>query len=367
MSRRPAGGVRRIVFWQPIESPHQRDFLEAVAVAFGGEVVLAAETRLPAERVAQGWPGVVHERVRVLNAADPAIFRDLVACDARDTLHVFSGFFSHRIVWSAFRRLASTSARRAMISEAPEMVFATGWVKRLRGRYLVQRFGDRFDFIMAMGTVGRRFMEDVGFPSERVVTFGYRLRVPDLPSPPAASESIGPVHLLAAGQLIHRKGFDVLLDACAMLPAEGWTCRIYGDGPLRETLLHRVRRLSLGRRVQLSPTIANEHLRREIATSDVCVVPSRHDGWGMLVNESLIAGTPVVCSDNCGAADLVSEDVVGQVVPAGDSSALAAVLRDCIAAGRIDAARRSLIHAVAVRHGVDEIVELFLSRLDGLP
>lgn len=354
---------RRIVFWQPIVSPHQRDFLEGVAAAFGGEVILATEKRLPAERIAQGWPDVVHDRVRVVEANDPDVYRRLVSFDAADTLHVFSGFFSHRIVWRAFHRLAPTAARRAVLSESPEMSFPAGVIKRLRGRFLVHRFGTRIEFVMAMGRLGRRFMEDVGFPRDRIVTFGYRLAVPSEPWPRTPASPSGQVRFVAAGQFIHRKGFDVLVDALADIQREGWRCDIYGDGPMRESLFRRIVARSLTDRVCLRSTVANVVLRREIAAADWAVMPSRHDGWGMLVNESLIAGTPVVCTDGSGAADLIVDAVAGNVVPAGDSAALATVLQGCVSGGKIGEEHRRRIHAVASRHGVDEIVQAFLLRV----
>lgn len=360
------GRPRRIVFWQPIVSPHQRDFLEAVAAVFDGEVTLAAERGLPPERVAQGWPAVSHDRVAVVDAADPATFHDLVSLGDPDTLHVFSGFFSHRIVWRAFRRLESSRARMAMLSEAPERRFPSGWLKNVRGTFLVGRHGGRFDFVMAMGSLGRRFMEDMGFPPAKIVTFGYRLPVPDRPWPPSPATTPGTVTFLAAGQLIRRKGMDVLLDACAMVPPGAWACEIVGDGPLRAALERRARRLSLTGSVRFSSTVPNTEMRRKLAAADWSVIPSRHDGWGMLVNESLIAGTPVICSDGCGAADLVTGAIAGRVVPAGDRAALAAVMQESVAGGKIDARRRSSVHAVALRHGVDELVVAFLGRVAGL-
>jgi glycosyltransferase involved in cell wall biosynthesis len=64
------------------------------------------------------------------------------------------------------------------------------------------------------------------------------------------------------------------------------------------------------------------------ALAEATVVPSRAETWGVIVNESLASGTPVVVSDAVGAADdLVEEGVNGRVFPATDSAALAAVLR----------------------------------------
>ena len=367
MNASRGGALRRLVFWQPIVSPHQRDFLEALAAAFPGEVVLAAERGLPAERIAMGWPPVVHERVRVVDASAAETFAELVALDRPDTLHLFSGFFSHRIVWRGFRRLVPSSARLAMISEAPEQGLATGWIKRLRGRLLVRRLAPRLEFALAMGAVGRRFFEATGFPAEKLVTFGYYLPAAERPWPAADPAPVGPVRFLAAGQFIRRKGFDLLVDALVGLPEGGWRCTIRGDGPWRRRLERRAARVRRADALSFPGAIPNAALRAEIAASDLVVVPSRHDGWAMLVNEALVAGTPVICSDACGAADMIDAPAAGVVVPAGNVAALRAALTAALAVGRIDARRRLAAHAVARRHDVAGAVTTFLDRIGARP
>lgn len=146
--------VSRIIFWQPFASPHQEAFLEAVAEQFPGEVILGVERDLPPERVAQGWQRPNHKKVRVVdisvlkNHAWLANYRDA------DSLHVFTGFFSHPLVWSGFRKLASSEAKLAIYSEAPEQPLLTGWIKLLRGRLLARRWESRFAFVLAIGGIG---------------------------------------------------------------------------------------------------------------------------------------------------------------------------------------------------------------------
>jgi glycosyltransferase involved in cell wall biosynthesis len=54
------------------------------------------------------------------------------------------------------------------------------------------------------------------------------------------------------------------------------------------------------------------------------VLPSRYDGWGVVVNQALGAGLPIICSDMVGAGfDLVEEEVNGARFPVGDSGVLA--------------------------------------------
>ncbi|MEZ4918234.1 MAG: glycosyltransferase [Saprospiraceae bacterium] len=53
--------------------------------------------------------------------------------------------------------------------------------------------------------------------------------------------------------------------------------------------------------------MSNSELRSNLSKSDLVILPSRFDGWGAIVNESLMVGTPVVCSNMAGASDLINE------------------------------------------------------------
>ena len=162
--------------------------------------------------------------------------------------------------------------------------------------------------------------------------------------------------------MIRRKGLDLLMAALADLDGLPWRCDFYGSGPLEHELRRAAGRLPRAR-VGFHPPMANGEVRRAIAASDCCVVASRHDGWGMVVNEALIAGTPVVCSDGCGAADMIDDPVAGMVVPAGRVRPLAEALQRCLSAGKIDRELRYRVHAVAKRHDPAAGVREFLDRL----
>ena len=343
-----------IIFWQPIASPHQEAFLEAVAervaAAHGVEVMLGVERELPPERSAQGWREASHRHLKVVDISIPANHAALAAHDTATSLHVFSGFFSHPLVWAGFSRLAPTPARLAIFSEAPEQPWQTGWLKRLRGRVLAARWARRFAFVLAIGGVGCEFFSRIGFPKEKIVPFGYFLEVPPLAEPASVRASDGIVRLVSAGQFIHRKGIDLLLRACGKLPATGWRLDCYGAGPERPRLEQVVRNLGLADRVVFHGVVSNDDVRAALAQADCAVLPSRFDGWGMLVNESLAAGTPVVCTESCGAAVLVSSAQLGSVVQPDSAAAISAAMAHAIARGPVQPQDRAAIHAEASAH-----------------
>lgn len=357
--------LERLVFWQPIASPHQEAFLESLARRFDGEVILGVERPLSAERQSQGWRVPHHTNVKIVDISNRSHHAALAAHATAATLHVFSGFFSHPLVWAGFRSLAPSSARLAIFSEAPEQPWATGWIKRLRGSVLAVRWSRRFEFVLAIGGVGCEFFERIGFPLQKIVPFGYFIDVPPLAATGAARADGRVVRFVSAGQLIPRKGVDLLIESCASLPAEGWTLDIFGDGSQRGRLGRRVAALGLADRIRFRGTIPGDSLRTELATFDRAILPSRFDGWGMLASEALAAGTPVICTDACGAAAVVAGGPDNRVVAAGRVDRLADALADAVAAGPVSPEARRMVHDVFERKAsADGAVERFLREVN---
>jgi len=133
-----------------------------------------------------------------------------------------------------------------------------------------------------------------------------------------------PLTILYCGQLIPRKGLDTLMHAFNNLIEAGHNLRLrlVGTGPAENSLrkqLHDRARLS----VEFSGFHPVEDLPELFAESDLFVLPSRYDGWGVVVNQALGAGLPVICSDRVGAADdLIEEDRNGYRFPVGDVQTL---------------------------------------------
>jgi glycosyltransferase involved in cell wall biosynthesis len=133
----------------------------------------------------------------------------------------------------------------------------------------------------------------------------------------------GAPRYLFVGQLIDRKGIRPLLDAFSSLErGELW---IVGDGPL-----HRDVEAAAWRdpRIRMPGHLEPDELARLYASADVLVLPSLYEVWGLVVNEAMQFGLPVVVTDQVGAAvDLVVPEVTGAVVPAGSSDFLAEAMR----------------------------------------
>jgi glycosyltransferase involved in cell wall biosynthesis len=330
-----------------------------VAEQFGSEVVLGVEQPFPAERAAQGWPQPVHRPVTVV---DMRHHDALAAHRGPDMLHVFSGFFSNPLVWAGFRRLARSRARLAIYSEAPEQPPLTGWLKRLRGRFLVARWARRVAFVLAVGVVGCEFYARAGFPAEKIVPLRYFPDPAPLPESAPRNPADTTVRFLSAGQFIHRKGIDLLIAACAKLPRHGWRLDIYGDGPERAAHEQVTAARGLADRIVFHGMASNDVVRRALVAADCAVLPSRFDGWQMLVDEALAAGTPVICTDRCGAAAFPEMCGLVATGPAPRAAALARELATALkAGGSPPEIRHRLAAAVRERSSAAAGAEQFLA------
>ena len=145
--------------------------------------------------------------------------------------------------------------------------------------------------------------------------------------------------VLFASKLQTRKRCEDLLDACLQLAAspQGLTpdrlpyLVIVGDGEERQHLERKAAAASSGS-VRFTGFRNQSELPRFFDLADVFVLPSRHEPWGLIVNEVMNAGRAVIVSDDVGCQpDLITDGVEGLVVPAGDVDALAAALRRVLA------------------------------------
>jgi len=163
---------------------------------------------------------------------------------------------------------------------------------------------------------------------------------------------------LFVGRLIERKGLDVLLEAFARF--EGGELWIAGDGPLDEAVSAAAAR---DRRIRLVGHVAGEDLGDLYRESDVLVVPSLYEAWGLVVHEGLAHGRPVIATDQVGAADdLIDPGVNGYVVPAGSAEETARAMRSVAEwtdEQRIGAVRRSTetLACCSFERGADGFVE----------
>jgi glycosyltransferase involved in cell wall biosynthesis len=178
------------------------------------------------------------------------------------------------------------------------------------------------------------------------------------------------VALLAVGSVVPRKGYDILVDALAMIVDLDWRLVIAGDCTRDRTaagaLAAQIAARGLGTRVRMRGAVGEHELAALHRDADVFVLASRHEGYGMAFAAAVSYGLPVV-GTRAGAIPETVPPGAGILVPSDDAAALAVALRAMIA----DAGLRET-HAAAARAaaaqlpGWDAAARIFLRVLGAL-
>ena len=176
--------------------------------------------------------------------------------------------------------------------------------------------------------------------------------------------------VLAVGRLIPKKGFQHLLDAAALLKAEGMVFRVIiaGDGPERDYLMQRTKALKLERVVTFAGALPNHEIINLLTDAYVLVTPSVKDEHGDIdgipnvLIEAMASERPVIGSDLSGIPEVVNEQT-GRLVPAGSASDLALAIRsllmDKALAKRCGKAGRSVVESsFDIDKNVDKQLEI---------
>ena len=179
---------------------------------------------------------------------------------------------------------------------------------------------------------------------------------------PHTQESDTPL-ILAVGRLVEKKGFDQLIEACALLKQQGvrFACAIVGeDGSAGGALRAQIERLGLADAVQLHGAVTQDQLRDIYRGAHAFALPCQimedgdRDGFPNVLAEAMAMGVPVVSTAISGIPEMIDDGVHGLLVEPRNPQALAAALQRVLT----DAS----LHTDLVRAARARICERFDSR-----
>lgn len=127
--------------------------------------------------------------------------------------------------------------------------------------------------------------------------------------------------VIAVGKFIYSKGFDLLLKAANELPSNVGIYIIGGD--VTKTYLSEINGNDL-KNIHFIEFLNKESLNEYYKISDVFVLPTRSDVWGLVINEAMAKALPIITTDKCGAGiELIVDYENGFIIPDNNSELLA--------------------------------------------
>lgn len=173
----------------------------------------------------------------------------------------------------------------------------------------------------------RILVADFGVPEDLIT-----VALPGFAPPDPQRARVRPPLILSVGQIVARKGHDVLIDALHQIADLPWQMQIVGgtkDAGVARALAAQVDRLNLGARVAFRGRMEASELAAIYRQASIFALATRYEGYGMVFGEALLHGLPIV---TC-AVGAVPETVppgTGLLVPVDDAAAFAAALRSLL-------------------------------------
>src|SRR5271165_773674 len=249
---------------------------------------------------------------------------------------VICGGYNYGASWGALRWARRHHAAFVLWSESNRLDQRNEyvWVESLK-RYFVSRC----DGFVVPGKSSVEYLRLLGAPEERIVTAPnavdnacFKREAESARRQDAlvrAQLDLPQRYILFVGRMVPEKGVLDLLEAYAKLEGEVRSevgLVFAGDGALRAEIMERAKQVRPGT-IRCPGFAQRDDLAKFYALAEALVLPTHSDPWGLVVNEAMACGLPVIVSEVAGCArDLVDDGWNGYVTPRGDPEKLQAVL-----------------------------------------
>jgi glycosyltransferase involved in cell wall biosynthesis len=329
---------KNIITWQPFLTDHQAYTYEALQIASNRELFAFITKTENSVRKSQGWTETKVSSIKRILIPNKIFFsfcfKELFR--HKNDIHIFASPFEdpRLIVFLFITRILGL--KFYLISE-PYSPIREGYLGdassylnmiKMRLRPLLYRFYSLFLRggvlgIFAISKLAYDQYLDHGIPKEKLFQFGYFIprnkQLSNLMKSPLKNSH--PFKIVYVGALIRRKGLDVLQEAICYMQKSGYqvSLDIYGAGD-KDLIISDFDFISYRGLIPFGDA------QQVISHYDLLILPSRYDGWGVVINEALCANVPVVCADSVGAGEVAKNFGAGLSFSRGNSISLASVI-----------------------------------------
>jgi glycosyltransferase involved in cell wall biosynthesis len=282
-----------------------------------------------------GWFSPNWGKVNVIAGInDVRAIKNMINQSANESIHIIGGVKGYRIGNIALNYCLHNKLRVGLLTEGFDPRGVKGLIRKSLTILDHKIWGSDLQFLFAMGKNGVKWYTKCGFSFSKVFTHAYLTEKPYENLTSQSNLLSNDFGLVFLGQCIPRKGVDIVIRALKYLSKLHWHLTIIGDGPAKKTWQKLVMDLNMESQIKFLPAMPNNQALSLVAEKDCLILPSRFDGWGAVVNEALMRGVPVICSDACGASDLLQQKKCGNVFKSGSLENLVELLGEKITAGK---------------------------------
>lgn len=312
-----------IFIWMNLPSHHQVDFFKKINKSYAGLRVLYYG-KISKQRENEGWSE--HSlNINYEEYVSPSI-ESLKGIEGwRNGVHIIPGYGS-RFLRNLSIYFSNNNVAWIHWSEKanPGLLW---WASYPLKRMHANRINNHALGALAIGTAAANDFINWGIKREKIAHLPYSISDVDNlePDQNITNFSAGRKVFLFVGSLYDGKGVDLLLAAFAKISkySSDWCLVLVGKDRTNGHYTRQANRLGIAESVLFRGVIPALYIGSAFSAAHVLVLPSRYDGWGMVVNEAASVGLPLIVSDAAGAAwHMVDHSVNGFRFTSGNVHAL---------------------------------------------
>lgn len=329
----------KLVFWMKEFNYHWVDTLKCIYPLINERIIVVVQKGFSENRMAIGWSAKEEKEYSTIVIPASNWNHDAAKFirENKEAIHFFQGFLggwcSRYFLPLIIRALRARIKTVLMIEHYSasntgyhrDEPFVQACLKaklrpityKLAAKLIQANAKENAFCMLALSQTARNQMEKAGFSGDIIFPFGYFVKE-EKGIERVKARVKEPLNVVYVGSLLKIKGIDIAIDALSEINSDKVRVKldIYGPGELGSPLQKQKEF------VTYKGILPQSQVQRTIAGYDLLLLPSRHDGWGVVVNEALLQGVPVVVSDQVGASCLVQASQSGLIFASGDREEL---------------------------------------------
>lgn len=334
----------RLYFWQEVLSPHQSDFILELSKIKGNEIFWIVEKRRLDYRTKMGWEDVSISSVNIIISPTKTEVKNiLIESKFYKSIHIFSGTRGVKLVRYAFKLACKTKLKVAIQSESIDMKGFKGLMRMILGFIDKFLFSHKITYVFAIGNLGRKWFEFLGYEKNKIFDWGY-FPNPDFIKNESLKFDDTKFNFIYCGSLLKGKGVINLLYAFYNIYQFNPKTHLHivGIGKELNKIKSLIEQFKISDNVTLHGVLLNKQAKYLISNADVLILPSIiKDGWGAVVNEAILNGTRVICSDMCGSSIIIKNNsTFGRVFEHKHTQSLIDSMSELLTKGKLDETER---------------------------
>ena len=332
--------ITEIIWWESCITEHQIHTLSELSKLPNIKLSVFAERNEDLIRKEQGWKECDWTLIDIhLIPIFKYRFIFKTLKDKKNCIHIFGGPFDSSIISFALFLSTLMSIKSYVLTEpyipiAANLHYDKGglrnWflnkIRPLKYRILWTLLKSRVQGVFAISHIAIQQLLRFGINSDKIFPYAYFVPSSKSHSKNDASfqtSSDDLLRIIFVGTLNHRKGIDIAINVVNKINFLNKKVILDIYGPSNKTYDY-----AWSSHVRYKGLVPFGDVESTISKYDFLILPSRFDGWGVVINEALLARVPVICSNQAGASSLVKKWDCGACYDSTNESELEKLIED---------------------------------------